>query len=119
MTAHVKSTLVLVLLTVAASQGRSATLGIDTGGRSWGLWANSGGSAAAFRSFVNPLATGQVFQFSDCGDLEPSPGKGRVRSLLLEPALPVVVVNEPCGRFLEQSVRRTARCRQRRLVLAG
>lgn len=44
---------------------------IDTGGQSWGLWANSGGQAVAFRSFANSLAVGQVLQLSmDNGYIE-------------------------------------------------
>lgn len=46
---------------------------IDTGGRAWGLFANSGGLAEAFRSFARPMQAGDSFSLDiDTGFIDAS-----------------------------------------------
>jgi probable HAF family extracellular repeat protein len=45
----------------SSNNASGESLGIDVGGESWGLYANSGNLAVAYRAFSNPLQVGGTF----------------------------------------------------------
>lgn len=45
----------------SANNGDGGATNINTGGRAWGLWANSGGLSQAYRNFDGALSIGQTF----------------------------------------------------------